>query len=75
MPSGLPHGAFKLAEEVESVSLPQAIALVTVNPARTVGMEDRGAIASGRRADLLRVRYQDGIPIVRSVWRQGVRVA
>jgi alpha-D-ribose 1-methylphosphonate 5-triphosphate diphosphatase len=39
------------------------------------GLSDRGHIALGRRADLVRVRIFDGVPIVRGVWRQGVRVA
>ena len=77
VPSSLLHGAFKLADDVESISLPRALALVTATPARTVGFEDRGVIAQGMRADLVRVRHRrhEGIPVVRAVWRGGVRVA
>ncbi len=75
VPSSLLHGAFKLADEVEAISLPRAIALVTATPAGTVGLDDRGAIAVERRADLVRVRHRGGVPVVRAVWRAGERVA
>ncbi|MBX3530347.1 MAG: alpha-D-ribose 1-methylphosphonate 5-triphosphate diphosphatase [Rhizobiaceae bacterium] len=75
VPSSLLHAAFKLAEDVAAISLPQSLALVTSTPARTVGLDDRGAIETGRRADLLRVRHVDGVPIVRGVWSAGERVA
>jgi alpha-D-ribose 1-methylphosphonate 5-triphosphate diphosphatase len=40
-----------------------------------VGLPDRGEVAVGRRADLIRVQVAGDIPVVRSVWRQGRRVA
>ncbi|TJV20277.1 MAG: alpha-D-ribose 1-methylphosphonate 5-triphosphate diphosphatase, partial [Mesorhizobium sp.] len=40
-----------------------------------VGLADRGVIEQGRRADLVRVRLDDHVPVVRTVWRQGRRVA
>ncbi len=40
-----------------------------------MGLDDRGRIAPGLRADLVRVRHAGGMPVVRSVWRQGARVA
>jgi alpha-D-ribose 1-methylphosphonate 5-triphosphate diphosphatase len=75
VPSSLLYGAFKLAEDLEAITLPQALATVTARPAETVGLADRGAIEQGRRADLLRVRYSGGVPVVRAVWREGRRVA
>lgn len=75
VPSSLLHGAFKLAEDVETISLPKALALVTRRPAETVGLSDRGEISPGKRADLLRVRWHGGVPVVRGVWREGRRVA
>lgn len=75
VPFSLIHAPFVLADTVEAVSLPQAIAMVTTTPARTVGLDDRGRIASGLRADLVRVRRETGVPIVRGVWRAGRRVA
>jgi alpha-D-ribose 1-methylphosphonate 5-triphosphate diphosphatase len=75
VPFSLIHAPFVLSDEVESVSLPQALAMVTATPARTVGLTDRGRIATGLRADIVRVQRQEGIPVVRSVWREGRRVA
>ncbi|UZN02877.1 alpha-D-ribose 1-methylphosphonate 5-triphosphate diphosphatase [Cellulomonas sp. S1-8] len=68
------------------VTLPQAAALVSGNPARAAGLEDRGVIAAGKRADVVRVHAYEGapsehhplgtpVPIVRGVWREGRRVA
>ncbi|MBO6900514.1 MAG: alpha-D-ribose 1-methylphosphonate 5-triphosphate diphosphatase [Rhizobiaceae bacterium] len=75
IPFSLMHAAFALADKVEAISLPQAIATVSATPARTVGLDDRGKIETGRRADLVRVRLDNGIPVVRTVWRAGERVA
>jgi alpha-D-ribose 1-methylphosphonate 5-triphosphate diphosphatase len=60
---------------IADLSLPDAIALVTDRPARMAGLTDRGRIAPGLLADLVRVRIYDGVPIVRGVWRHGERVA
>ncbi|MFC7551932.1 hypothetical protein ACFQU7_06015 [Pseudoroseomonas wenyumeiae] len=38
-------------------------------------MHDRGRIEAGRRADLVRIRPLGDMPVVRSVWRAGERVA
>jgi alpha-D-ribose 1-methylphosphonate 5-triphosphate diphosphatase len=75
VPFSLIHAPFVLSDELESVSLPQALAMVTATPARTVGLTDRGRIATGLRADIVRVQRHEGIPVVRSVWREGRRVA
>lgn len=75
IPFSLMHAAFRLADDVETIGLPKAIAMVTATPARTVGLDDRGTIEPGKRADLVRVRYDGDVPVIRAVWREGVRVA
>lgn len=75
VPLSLIHAPFVLAESENGLPLTEAIALVTTTPARTVGLNDRGAIRQGLRADLVRIRHDAGVPVVRSVWRQGRRVA
>jgi alpha-D-ribose 1-methylphosphonate 5-triphosphate diphosphatase len=75
VPFSLLHAPFLLADQIEGMTLSRALSMVTVTPARTVGLADRGRIASGLRADLVRVHRDDGVPVVRSVWRQGRRVA
>ncbi len=74
VPSSLLPAAFHLADTVPGMSLPAAICTITLNPARAAGLDDRGAIEPHRRADLVQVRVRDGIPVVRRVWREGVRV-
>ncbi|TCD13895.1 alpha-D-ribose 1-methylphosphonate 5-triphosphate diphosphatase [Oricola cellulosilytica] len=74
VPFSLVHAPFVFAD-AGVMPLPEAICLVTSTPAKTVGFEDRGAIAPGRRADLVRVHHEEGVPVVRSVWREGQRVS
>jgi alpha-D-ribose 1-methylphosphonate 5-triphosphate diphosphatase len=68
-------GALQLPDRIASITLPQAVRTVTKAPAEAVGLDDRGEIATGKRADLIRVRVAAGVPMVRSVWRAGQRVA
>ncbi|PBB38960.1 MULTISPECIES: alpha-D-ribose 1-methylphosphonate 5-triphosphate diphosphatase [unclassified Mesorhizobium] len=75
IPFSLIQSAFFLGDVVEGISLPQAVAMVSKNPAEAVGLSDRGVIEPGRRADLVRVRVDQHVPVVRNVWRQGRRVA
>ena len=75
IPFSLLQAGFLVGELIDGVSLPQGIAMVTRNPARAAGLTDRGAIEAGMRADLVRVELGNGIPVVRSVYREGVRVA
>ncbi len=73
VPASLLHAAFELPRLVAGLSLPAAIATVTANPAAAVGLDDRGVIEDGRRADLVRV-HPGTVPVVRGVWRGGIRV-
>ncbi|WP_378949193.1 alpha-D-ribose 1-methylphosphonate 5-triphosphate diphosphatase [Mesorhizobium sp. ANAO-SY3R2] len=75
IPFSLIQSAFYLGEVVEGISLPQAVAMVSKNPADAVGLTDRGVIETGRRGDLVRVRVDEHVPVVRTVWREGRRVA
>lgn len=74
LPFSLLHAAFRIADEVDGLTLPQAVAMVSLTPATAAGLDDRGAILPGRRADLVQVRTDGEVPIVRAVWRQGRRV-
>lgn len=75
VPFSLLHAAFRLPQLVDGITLPRAVALVTRNPAAAVGLNDRGEIAPGKRADFVRVGYDGDVPVVRGVWRGGRRVA
>ncbi|MEZ0168206.1 alpha-D-ribose 1-methylphosphonate 5-triphosphate diphosphatase [Microvirga sp. TS319] len=75
VPFSLVQAAFLLAERAD-ITLPDAIRLISANPADAAGLSDRGRIEIGRRADLVRVQAVNGRPPrVCSVWREGVRVA
>jgi alpha-D-ribose 1-methylphosphonate 5-triphosphate diphosphatase len=49
-----------------------AVALVSSGPARIVGLNDRGCIAVGKRADLAAIDVRDDLPIVRQTWVHGM---
>lgn len=78
VPASPLQAIIRLAEE-GVITLPEGAALVAANPAAAVGLEDRGVIEQGRRADLIRVRAYEApqrrVPVVRGVWREGRRVA
>jgi alpha-D-ribose 1-methylphosphonate 5-triphosphate diphosphatase len=74
VPRSLIECAFALAEPPFGWSLADAVAVVTATAAAAAGMDDRGVIAPGARADLLRVRRVNGLPVLRGVWTGGERV-
>lgn len=74
VPASLLLGAFQMAKQIEGLTLAKALQTVTRNPARAARLDDRGEIETGKRADLVRVRVAEGLPIVREVYREGNRV-
>lgn len=72
-PASLLLAAVRLGEMTGS--LHAAIASVTAAPARAAGLDDRGRLAPGLHADILRFRAEGGVPIPRGVWVGGARVA
>ncbi len=73
VPASMVEAAF-LASARPGWTLPRSVALISGAPAAMVGLNDRGRLAPGLRADLVRVRLHQGCPIVRQVWRAGERV-
>lgn len=78
-PASLLDAAFRIAHDAtNSFTLPQAVNLVTRNPANALGLQDRGVIAEGKRADLILARAHDSAQskhvYVQNVWRQGIQV-
>jgi alpha-D-ribose 1-methylphosphonate 5-triphosphate diphosphatase len=72
-PAALLQGALRLAEITGDLAA--GFAAVTAAPARAAGLEDRGRLAPGLVADLVRVRLHDAAPVTRGVWVGGRRVA
>ena len=69
-PPSLLAAAYQLAED-GACSWPEAMALVSANPARLAGLADRGRIEQGRRADLVAVARRAGVPAAAQVWVAG----
>lgn len=74
VPSSLMQSVFLLNQSA-GIDLAKAVSFVSANPARMVGLDDRGVIEIGKRADFSRVRLIDGVPVILSVWREGRRVS
>jgi alpha-D-ribose 1-methylphosphonate 5-triphosphate diphosphatase len=74
VPFSLLHSVFLLHRTLD-LPLADAVAKVSSGPARAVGLDDRGEIAIGKRADVIRVALaDDGMPITRQAWRTGRRI-
>ncbi len=72
VPASLLQAAAALAR-AGTLDLPKALALVTSAPANMAGLGDRGRLAPGLRADLLRFRLVEETPVVREVYVAGAR--
>ena len=75
VPASLLVAAFYLSDVPGVGGLPGAVCMVSRNPALATGLMDRGEIARGKRADLIRVRLVDDLPVARQIWCAGTRVA
>ncbi|MCF8149730.1 MAG: alpha-D-ribose 1-methylphosphonate 5-triphosphate diphosphatase [Burkholderiaceae bacterium] len=73
VPASLLHAAFLLTERA-GWGLPDAVAVVSANPARLAGLNDRGEIAPGMRADLIRVHADSHVVSVTASWLEGNRI-
>jgi len=85
IPASLMLACFRLVSEAD-FPLHAAVAVVSRNPARALGLTDRGELAPGKRADLVHVHLSrppasaaagaaaSMHPAVRSVWSAGRRV-
>lgn len=60
---------------IKSKNLPKSIAAVTTNPCKATGLNDRGLIKEGLKADLVRLSIKNDLPIIRKVWASGREVA
>lgn len=75
VPLSMLRSAFMLIDDL-GWAPQKALATVAATPARSLGLNDRGEIAPGQRADLVRVaRRTRGWPIPAEVWLRGLRTA
>ncbi|MBO3762122.1 alpha-D-ribose 1-methylphosphonate 5-triphosphate diphosphatase [Ciceribacter sp. L1K22] len=76
VPRSMLDAAFMIADDPElDFDLPAALRMVTKTPAEAAGLSDRGEIAVGKRADLVRIGLHDGHPYPKQIWREGIRVS
>lgn len=79
-PASLLQAAFTLGAQLEAAGgstgagLARAVSTVSLAPARSAGLYDRGEIRVGLRADLIHARAAGTLPIIEQVWRQAKRV-
>ncbi|MBD8120633.1 alpha-D-ribose 1-methylphosphonate 5-triphosphate diphosphatase [Pseudomonas lutea] len=79
-PASLLQAAFTLGAQLEAAGgstgagLARAVSTVSLTPARSAGLYDRGEIRVGLRADLIHARAVGTLPIIEQVWRQAKRV-
>lgn len=74
MPISLLHAAFELNRRLDT-PLHEALAKVTGNIAKMVNLTDRGELRVGKKADLIRVRKVEDLPVVIAVWKNGREIA
>jgi alpha-D-ribose 1-methylphosphonate 5-triphosphate diphosphatase len=73
-PAALLYAVFRLEAE-GLLSLPEAVRMLTLNPARAVGIAgDYGSVEAGKKADLLLVRKIRGRPLISSCFIDGRKV-
>jgi alpha-D-ribose 1-methylphosphonate 5-triphosphate diphosphatase len=79
-PASLLQAAFTLggqldaADDSTGAGLARAVTTVSLAPARSAGLHDRGEIRVGLRADLIHARAIGTLPVIQQVWRQAKRV-
>lgn len=69
-PSTLIAAAFAVAAQSD-LTLSQAVALVTANPADACKLDDRGRLAPGLRADVVAATLVGDMPMVTHAWSAG----
>ena len=70
-PAAMLNSIFVLKEKYNK-NLCEMVKLVTINPAKAVGMDNLvGSIKEGKKADILVVNYTDNIPLITNVFVDG----
>ena len=72
VPSTMLPAIWRISEDL-GLPLNKAVAMATCNPAQAAGLDDRGQLMPGRRADLLLVDDAGPYPRVQQTWSNGRR--
>jgi alpha-D-ribose 1-methylphosphonate 5-triphosphate diphosphatase len=73
VPAGLLMAAVQLGDIWGNLA--RGMRTVTDTPAQAVGLMDRGTLAVGQRADLIRFAIKDQTPVLQETWSAGKRVS
>lgn len=73
VPAGLLMAAVQLGDFWGDLA--RGVRTVTDTPARAVGLTDRGVLAVGQRADLIRFAIQEQTPVLQETWSAGKRAS
>jgi alpha-D-ribose 1-methylphosphonate 5-triphosphate diphosphatase len=73
VPSSLLTAALRLGDMWGDMA--RGVATVTLAPAQAAGLDDRGQLIAGARADVIRVARLGPAAVVRGTWVAGHRVA
>lgn len=74
VPASMLHAVFLLGASGGAVDLPTAVGWASAAPAAIAGLDDRGEITTGKRADLILVQLAGEVPVVRATYVAGARV-
>ncbi|MEP2978115.1 MAG: alpha-D-ribose 1-methylphosphonate 5-triphosphate diphosphatase [Lentilitoribacter sp.] len=72
-PSSLLAASVRLG--LESGNMANGLTKATSAPAKAASLEDRGELAIGKRADILRFKVANTLPMTKGLWVSGNRVA
>tara|TARA_R110001632_G_scaffold1368_9_gene5834 strand:+ start:125118 stop:126254 length:1137 start_codon:yes stop_codon:yes gene_type:complete len=73
-PASLLESAFSIAQlDNNDYDVPKAMNLVSLNPAKAAGLNDRGQIAVGQKADLIWSTLKEDHVHIEQVWKNGQR--
>jgi alpha-D-ribose 1-methylphosphonate 5-triphosphate diphosphatase len=71
-PPAILHAVFQLAKEM--MSLPEAVAMATLAPAKALGLNNVGSISEGKKADIIVVGLREQVPVVTNTVVNGIQV-
>ncbi len=73
VPAGLLMAAVQLGDIWGDLA--RGMRTVTATPSQAVGLTDRGTLAIGQRADIIRFAIQDQTPVLQETWSAGKRAS
>jgi len=71
-PASILHAVFKLSQEC--LSLPEAVAMASLNPARALSLSGLGSLTEGNKGDVIVANMRCGRPVATAAAVDGVPV-